>query len=157
MARPIPLSAPIRDPHSELMSRLQNAPSHHAEALLGAYDVLQGLYDCGALELLRGMLGSRDKVLEVAVHAANSPESIRGLRNLILLSKALGEIDPQQLGNFTRAVPEALNSAAAGSKPPGLWALVTAVFWNGNVRRGLWAAIMFLEACGRNISKRPPQ
>src|SRR5437868_1990886 len=108
MSRPIPLTSPPRDPRVELNSRLESAPAEHAEALLAAYEVLQGLYERGVLELLRGALGSSDKVLEIAMQAANSPQSIRSARNLILLVNLLGDIDPQQLGGVTRAVPEAL-------------------------------------------------
>jgi hypothetical protein len=77
MARPIPLTLPVRDPRAELQLRLQNAPAEHAEAILAACEVLQGLHECGVLELARGALQSSDKVLEIAVDAAQSPQSIR--------------------------------------------------------------------------------
>src|SRR5262245_30952325 len=108
MAHPIPMTAPPRNARAELLSRLEEAPAEHAEAILSALDVLQGLHDRGVLELLGGGLGSSGKVLEIAVHAANWPESIRSMRNLILLTKLIGDLDPQQLGGMTRAVPEAL-------------------------------------------------
>ena len=57
MAKPIPLELPARDPRMELQARLQNAPLEHAQALLGAYEVLQGLHDRGVFELMRGALG----------------------------------------------------------------------------------------------------
>ena len=76
MAQPIPLELPTRDPRAELQFRLQTAPVEHAEALLAAYEVLQGLHDRGVLELLRGTLGSGDKLLEIVVEAAKTPESI---------------------------------------------------------------------------------
>ena len=62
MAKPIPLERPARDPREELQARLDRAPIEHAEALLAGYEVLQGLYDEGVLELLRGLLGSGGKV-----------------------------------------------------------------------------------------------
>jgi uncharacterized protein YjgD (DUF1641 family) len=152
MARPIPLTAPLRDPRAELNARLESAPAEHAEAILAAYEVLQGLHDRGVLELLRGALGSSDKVLEIAVTAANSPHAIRSMRNLILLGKLIGNIDPQQLAAVTRAVPEALKPSGGDSRPPGIWKLLTAL-WNANVRRGLGAAISLLEMFGRNLGK----
>jgi uncharacterized protein YjgD (DUF1641 family) len=148
MAHPIPLTIPPRDPRGELLSRLETAPAEHAEALLAAYEVLQGLHDRGVMELLRGALGSSDKVVEIAVDAAKSPESIRGIRNLLLLVKMLGEIDPVHLGQMTRAVPAALNSCDQESKPPGLWKLLRTALWNGNLRRGLWAGMTLVEAIG---------
>src|SRR3981081_529761 len=95
MAKPIPIQLPARDSREELRSRLDSAPAEHAEALLAGYEVLQGLHDAGVLDLLRGAFGSRDQVLGVAVKAAGSPQSIRAIRNLLLLSNLLGEIDPE--------------------------------------------------------------
>src|ERR1700682_1115711 len=108
MAQPISLHVAPRDPRDELNSRLQQAPMDHAEAILAAYEVLQGLHDRGVLELARGALGSSEKVLEIAVDAAQSPQSIRGIRNLLLVINMLGAIDPERLGPLTRAVPQAL-------------------------------------------------
>src|SRR3981081_4794893 len=95
MAKPVPLQLPPRDSREELRSRLDRAPLEHADALLATYEVLQGLHDCGILELLRGLLGSGDKVLETAVDAARAPESVRAMRNLLVLYKALGATHPR--------------------------------------------------------------
>src|SRR5437868_12777067 len=62
MAQPIPLELPARDPRAELQARLQNAPLDHAQALMAAYEVLQGLHDRGVFEMLRGALGSTNNV-----------------------------------------------------------------------------------------------
>src|SRR5580698_7148419 len=100
MAQPIPLELPARDPRAELQARLQNAPQEHAEALLSAYEVLQGLHDRGVFELLRGALGSSDKVIEIVVNAARTPEAIRGIRNIITLTNILGSIEPELVEGF---------------------------------------------------------
>jgi hypothetical protein len=47
MAKPILLELPESDARAKLQARLQNAPLEHAEALLAAYEVLQGLHDRG--------------------------------------------------------------------------------------------------------------
>jgi Cupin len=44
-----------RDPREALYHRLEKAPLEHVEALLAAYEVLQGLHDRGVLETLRGV------------------------------------------------------------------------------------------------------
>src|SRR5437867_13244238 len=108
MAQPIPLKLPARDPRAELHVRLENAPLQHAEALLSAYEVLQGLHDRGALELLRGGLGSSDRVLDILVEAANAPEAVRGIRNIIILAKILGTIEPDLMEGLARSLPEAI-------------------------------------------------
>src|SRR5882762_817286 len=89
MAQPIRLEFPPRDARAELQTRLQNAPLQHAEALLSGYELLQGLHDRGVLDLLRGGLGSSDKVLPILVDAAKTPEAIIATRNLLILSKVV--------------------------------------------------------------------
>ncbi len=154
MAQPIPLELPPRDPRAELQARLQNAPLAHAEALLSAYEVLQGLHDRGALDLVRGALGSSDKVLGGLVDAMNTPESVRGIRNLIILAKILGTVEPELVEGFARSLPEAIAlTKAHEAKPPGFLGILRK-FRNRNFRRGLVLVNSMLEAFGRNL---PPE
>jgi len=152
MARPIPLELPKRDPREELRARLEQAPADHAEAVLAGFDLLQGLHDQGVLEVLRGVLGGSDKILAIAVGAAKEPDAIRGLRNLLILSKILGSIDPDLLRKFAQAIPEALESAAKAqqAEPPGLWEAFR-ILTSRNLRRGLAAANSLLEVVTRNF------
>jgi uncharacterized protein YjgD (DUF1641 family) len=156
MARPIPLELPPRDPREELNSRLQQAPLEHAEAVLAAYEVLQGLHDKGVLELMRGMLGGSEKILEQVVAVGSGAQSIRATRNLLLLVTAFGEIEPALLSDLTRAVPRALVQAnAEEAKPPGLLKLMS-TFWNKDFRRGLAAFNDLLVVFGRNLIEKVP-
>jgi uncharacterized protein YjgD (DUF1641 family) len=151
MAKPVALQMPPRDSREELRSRLDRAPLEHADALLATYEVLQGLHDCGILELLRGLLGSGDKVLETAVDAARAPESLRAVRNLLVLFKTLGEIDPDLFDGFALALPEAMQQAKAqGKEPPGFLAILNK-FRSKDLRRGLVAVNSLLEAWGKDF------
>src|SRR5579863_10333020 len=103
MAQPIPLPMAARDPRAELQVRLQNAPLEHAQALLVAYEVLQGLHERGVFELLRGALGSSDKVIEIIVEAAKAPASIRSIRNCLIVVKTLADLETEQVGALARS------------------------------------------------------
>jgi uncharacterized protein YjgD (DUF1641 family) len=151
VAKPIPIQIPARDSREGLRSRLDSAPLEHAEALLAGYEVLQGLHDQGVLELLRGLLGSGGKVLETATEAAQAPESVRAIRNLIVLGKTLGEIDPDLFDGFAMALPEAIRDAKArGKEPPGFLAILNK-FRSKDLRRGLVAVNSLLEAWGKDF------
>lgn len=154
MAQPIPLELPHRDPRIELQTRLEDAPAEHAEALLAAYEVLQGLHDRGVLEVMRGALGSGDKVLDIAVRAAESGQSIRGIRNLLLLINMLGAIEPEVLRTFTQAAPQALKMMVRQPERPGLWRLVKDFLWNKDFRQGLAAMNTMLEVFGKSIAAK---
>jgi len=152
MAQPITLEIPPRDPRKELIARLERAPVEHAEAILSAYEVLQGLHDRQLLEMIRGVLGSEGKVLEVAIEAMNSPEAVRGIRNLIILAKTIGSIDPALLSALAGAFSPALAQAKFEAKnPPGLWALFQR-FRRKDSRRGLSVVNSLLETWGRNLA-----
>ena len=154
MAQPIPFHPAPRDPREDLNLRLQQAPLEHAEAVLAAYEVLQGLHDHGVLELMRGTLGGSEKILEQVVAVASGPESIRATRNLLLLVTTLGEIEPALLADLTRAIPKALAQAnAEEAKPPGLFKLMS-TFWNADFRRGLAAFNDLLVVFGRNLTEK---
>lgn len=153
MARPIPLELPRRDPREELRSRLEHAPAEHAEAVLAGFEVLQGLHDHGVLELLRGVLGGGDKILEIVVEATKTPEAIRGIRNLLIMTKILGSMDPELVKKFAEAIPDALEAAANAQEmePPGFWEVLR-IFRSRNLRRGLAVMNSVLGAYGRNFS-----
>jgi uncharacterized protein YjgD (DUF1641 family) len=151
MAKPVPLQIPPHDPREELRARLGRAPLEHAEALLAGYEVLQGLHDCGVLELLRGLLGSGGKVLETAAEAAQTPESLRAIRNLVILGKTLGEIEPELFDGFAMALPEAMRQARIqGKEPPSFFAILNK-FRSKDLRRGLVAVNSLLEAWGKDF------
>jgi uncharacterized protein YjgD (DUF1641 family) len=156
MAQPIRFELPPRDPRQELNLRIQQAPLEHAEAVLAAYEVLQGLHDRGVLELMRGTLGGGEKILEQVVAVASGPESIRATRNLLLLFNALGEIDPRLLSDLTRAIPKALVQAnAEESAPPGFFKLIS-TFRKKDFRRGLAAFNDLLMTFGKNLIEKVP-
>jgi len=152
MAKPIPLQVPKRDPQEELRSRLEKAPDQHAAALLAGLDVLQALHDQGILEILRGVLGGGNKILEIVVDASKTPEAIRGIRNLVIMTKILGSMDPEVLKKFAEAAPDVLVGAAKAqaTPPPGLWETLR-ILRSKNLRRGLAVANNLLDALGRNF------
>jgi uncharacterized protein YjgD (DUF1641 family) len=152
MANPILLKLPPRDPREALYQRLENAPNEHAEALLSTYDILQGLHDRGLLELAKGALGSSEKVLQILVDTANTPEVIRGIRNAMVLARIADAMDPSLLESLERAVPEGL-AEAQKSKPLGLFG-VMAKFLSRDTWRVLVATACILQTVGKSLGTK---
>jgi len=149
MSQPIRLEFPPRDARAELQTRLQNAPLQHAEALLSGYDLLQRLHDRGVLDLLRGGLGSSDKVLSIVVDAAKTPEAINATRNLLILSKVVFTLEPALLEDIGNAVPDCL-ARASEQKPLSLWQMFKKMC-SQDTRRALSAMLGFLESFGKSL------
>jgi uncharacterized protein YjgD (DUF1641 family) len=153
MARAIGLEVMPRDAREELHLKLEQAPEQHAEALLESYELLQQLHDSGMLALLRGALGSRDKILETTVDAANSAEGIRALRNAIILGKMLGSINPDLLQGFAVAMSQTFSCQPPIVEPPGLFKLI-AEFRQPELRRSMALINKFLEVLGTELKTR---
>jgi uncharacterized protein YjgD (DUF1641 family) len=154
MAQPIPLKLPTRDPRAELRSRLENAPIEHAEALLDSYELLQQLHEHGVFQLLRGVMGASGKLIETAVDAAKSEESIRAMRNAIILSKMLGSINPDLLEGIAAAAGQTFGSFEKPViEPPGLFSLLSQ-FRHPELRRSIALINRFLETLGIQLSAR---
>ena len=154
MARPIPLELPARDPREELRKRLEQAPVDHAEALLDSYELIQQLHDHGVFELLRGALFASDKLIETAVDAAETDESIRAFRNAMILGKVLGAINPDVLQCFATAASETMACYEKPViEPPGLFSLLNQ-FRHKELRRSIALINRFLENLGNQIKLR---
>lgn len=154
MARPVALELPPRDPRMELRKRLDEAPVEYAAALLDSYELLQQLHDQGVFDLLRGALGASDKLIETAVDAAKSDESVRAIRNAIILGKMLGAVNPDLLQCIASAVGETLGSSEKPViKPPKLFSLLSQ-FRHQELRRSIALINRFLETLGNQINLR---
>lgn len=174
MARPIMLATPVRDARKELTEQLQQAPAEHAEALLEAYELLQLLHDRQILALMRGGLEAGDKLVEAATHAADSLPSVAALRNLIILGKALGSINPAVTQGLAAAVKELApvpqeyseskqdskskqdTASRQNSEPPSFLSLLGQMR-RKEVRRGMAVVNQLLGALGRHLDAKPDE
>ena len=81
MAKPIAFKPITVDFKADLQRRLEKAPDEHAAALLAAYDVLEAAYDEGLLDILHGLIASKDTIITTLSRYAKQPEGIAGIRN----------------------------------------------------------------------------
>jgi len=133
--------------------RLGAAPVEHAEAVLNAYNLLQELHDTGTLDLLRGMLGAGDKIVEEISAMLVLPETIRGIRNLIVLSRIMASIDPEVLDRMAGVLPHAVEPVAE-EKPPSMFSLLKRLF-SADARRGLALGLTAAETLGKATHPQP--
>jgi uncharacterized protein YjgD (DUF1641 family) len=153
MAMPVPLKQITQaDPREELQKRIQDAPIAHADAVLSAYDLLQRLHDTGTLDVLRGAFGAGDALVEHVVALLTAPESVTALRNLILIGKLLGSINPDILHAAVEGLPQ-VTAQTPDAEPPSLFALGRRAT-SPDARRGLAAAVSVLEVLGRGLAKK---
>ncbi len=148
MAEPIAFHAHTKQTPANT-ERLRNAPVEHADALLSAYDLLQLLHDRGVLNLLRGLVGSGDEVMGTMAAAVNTPESIRAIRNFLLLTKFFGSIPPDVLKSLVDTVRAGAEREKA-HKPPGMLRLLWR-FRNKDSRHAAAVGLDLLEGLGKGL------
>lgn len=151
MAKPIEIKPQPRNAREELQRRLDNAPIEHADAMLSLYELLQQMHDTGTLDVLRGALGAGDEILNHVVRLTTQPESVRSIRNLLILAKLLGSVDPEMLHRLSTILPQTVDQAEA-KEPPSLWALFHR-FRSRESRRALAAGAALLEGVGRELDR----
>lgn len=159
MAKPIPivLKAPQvpseKDVREELRHKIEEAPIEHAAALLSVYELVQTMHDSGTLDLLRGLVGAGDQIIARIASALDSPDVIRGLRNLFALSQIMASVDPKVFEGLRDAFAEAAQkNVQSNGKPPGLWSIVKRAD-SENSLRALAVATDFLDSFGRHLKE----
>ncbi len=150
MAKPIEFKPVTVDFKADLVRRLEKAPDEHAAALLAAYDVLEAAYDEGLLDILHGMIASKDTIITTLSRYASQPEGIAGIRNLLTAAKILTELDPEVLDHVSRAMASAKEEHEREQKPPSLFELAKRAN-SEDSRRGLSFVTLLLSGFGSSL------
>jgi uncharacterized protein YjgD (DUF1641 family) len=150
MAKPIAFQPVTVDFKADLQRRLEKAPDEHAAALLAAYDVLEAAYDEGLLDMLHGMIASKDTIISTLARFASQPEGVTGIRNLLTAAKILTELDPEVLDHISKAMASATEEHKREQKPPSLYQLARRAT-SEDSRRGLSFMTLILSSLGRSL------
>jgi uncharacterized protein YjgD (DUF1641 family) len=150
MAKPIAFKPITVDFKADLQRRLEKAPAEHAAALLAAYDVLEAAYDEGLLDILHGMIASKDTIISTLSRYAREPEGVAGIRNLLTAAKILTELDPEVLEHVSKAMTRATEEYKREQKPPSLFQLAKRAN-SEDSRRGLSFMTLILSSLGRSL------
>jgi uncharacterized protein YjgD (DUF1641 family) len=147
MAQPIPLTLTSRgvDP----ADRLADAVDKHTDAIVSALELLQLMHDRGVLDLLRGLVGAGDRLAGILTAAAGAPESLRGMRNFILLTKFFASIPPEVLDSLVRTAAEGAEREKA-HRAPGVLQLLRRA-GSEDSRHAIAVALDLLESVGKAL------
>jgi len=152
MAKPIAFKPLTVDFKADLQRRLERAPDEHAAALLAAYDVLEAAYDEGLLDILHGMIASKDTIITTLSRFASQPEGVAGIRNLLTAAKILTELDPEVLDHISKAMASATEEHKQEQTPPSLFQLAKRAA-SEDSRRGLSFMTLILSSLGRSLKR----
>src|SRR5437016_4649294 len=148
MAQPIAFIQSARN-GADSNDHFRDAAEKHADAIASGLEVLQLLHDRGVLNLLRGMLGAGDQLIDTLTAAVGTPEALRSIRNFILLTKFFGSIPPDVLNSLVETVMEGAEREKA-HRAPGLLQLLRKVR-SENSRHALAVALDLVEGLGKGL------
>ncbi len=148
MAQPISLLPPHQNGNGA-DRHLRESPHQHADAILSALDLLQLLHDRGVLELLRGMVGAGEQLVGTLTAAVDTPESLRAIRNFILLTKFFGTIPPDILDNLVQTATQGAQREKT-QRAPGVFELLRRLR-SENSRHAIAVTLDLLESVGKGL------
>ncbi len=149
MAQPVPFRRYIpEDTKADAACKVEAAPTEHADAVLSGYQLLQQLHDTGTLDLLRGMFGAGDAVVNHVVNIVSAPEMVTLLRNALAVGTLVANIDPDLLHHAIDGRPEDKDA-----KAPSLWSLSKKI-QTEEARLGLGVTLDLLTALGSAVKKQ---
>jgi uncharacterized protein YjgD (DUF1641 family) len=150
MANPIAFKPITVDFKLDLQRRLEKAPNEHAAAMLQAWDVLEAAHEAGVLDLLHGMLESKDTIINTLSKYASQPEGVAGIRNLLTAAKILTEVDPELLERISKVMVSAKEEHKQERTPPSLFQIARRAT-SEDGRRGLSFMTLILSGLGRSL------
>jgi uncharacterized protein YjgD (DUF1641 family) len=131
------------DSREDLLRRVEAAPLEHAEAVLAAYEVLEKLHEADVLNLLSGLIGAKNMVVDRAADVVSSTEMVNLLRISLLAGNLLEKIDPNDLHTVL---------AEAEKEPPGVFQILQRMT-SKDARRALGAMGGLLNVLGAAMRK----
>ena len=148
MAEPISLRlVPNGTGHVE--ASLPPPAREREDAVQSAYELLQLLHERGILNLLRGLVGAGDHLVDTVAEALDTPETVRAIRNFLLLTKFFGSIRPDVLNSLVQAATEGAKREKS-HKAPGIFELLRRLR-NEDSRHALALMLDLVESVGRGL------
>ncbi|PPA70707.1 hypothetical protein C4B60_07880 [Jeotgalibacillus proteolyticus] len=120
------------------------------EAIHESFKILNHLQDRGILEMGTALLSQGDKVLDILVKTADTPETANTLRNLLLMLGTLGTLNVQQLEPIILKVNTGIARVAElteGEEKGGYFTLLRSLN-DPDVKRAMAVGITFLKGLG---------
>ena len=111
---------------------------------------LEAAYDEGLLDILHGMIASKDMIITTLSRFASQPEGVAGIRNLLTAAKILTELDPEVLDHISKAMASASEEHKQEQTPPSLFQLAKRAT-SEDSRRGISFMTLILSSLGKSL------
>ena len=132
------------------LASLENLLLNNKEAIQESFKILHHLQDRGVLEMGTALFAQGDKVMDILVKTADSPETTNTLKNLLLMLGTLGTLNVQQLEPIILKVNTGIARVAEldeEDEKGGYFTLLRSLN-DPDVKRAMAVGITFLKGLG---------
>jgi len=141
---------------SQALTDILNQLADNREALTTTLEILNELQETGMLDMVRGLLRTKEKVGSIAVEQLNQPAMHNVIKNGFNLIEFLGELDPDQLQHIMSGMHSGVDKTAEGMKQDqtiGIWGMMKSIR-DPHVNRSITTMFNFLEGMGEGLDKK---
>ena len=124
------------------------------EVIKETFEVMKGMQDRGILSMVNSLLKEGDKVLNILVKTADTPETANTLKNLLLILGTLGTLNVQQLEPLILKINSGIARVAESDKTPekpSYLALLRSLN-DQEVKQAMTFLMTFLKGMGEDTS-----
>ncbi|RKD25073.1 hypothetical protein BEP19_04425 [Ammoniphilus oxalaticus] len=144
---------------SQDIQEVLGAVAESKDALIVFLDILKEAHEAGLLDILQGVLKTREEVSMLALQQLNQQSVYHSVKNVTSLARFIGQIEPEQLSRILNGVAHGLQKTTSDptdeGKPSGLWGL-TKNLRDSDVNSTLYTALEFMKGMGEGLRKGPP-
>ncbi|MFT9849742.1 helical membrane plugin domain-containing protein [Aneurinibacillus sp. REN35] len=125
----------------------------NGEALQETLRIIQLLHESGALEVIGGLIESREKVMEIGVSQLSKPTMTRGVNNVMGAVGMLGELEPDTVKKVFEGIVNGMQHSAEevrAGKKTGMMDLMKA-YKDPDINRAMTVMLGFLKGMGQKL------
>jgi len=132
------------------LESIENLLLENKEAIQETFKILHHLQDRGVLEMGTALFAQGDKVMDILVKTADSPETTNTLKNLLLMLGTLGTLNVQQLEPLILKVNTGIARVAEleEEEEKGGYLTLLRSLNDPDVKRAMAVGITFLKGLG---------
>jgi uncharacterized protein YjgD (DUF1641 family) len=139
---------------TESLTEILSLIAKNHESITTSLEIIQELQSSGLLDIIKGLLKTRDKLGVLAIDQLNQSSMHNTIKNGIGAIKLLGELDPDKINTLMNAANSGLNHIGESKDSLSKWGIIKSLN-DPNVVSSLSTMIGFLQGMGEELNKKP--
>ncbi|WCN37602.1 DUF1641 domain-containing protein [Aneurinibacillus uraniidurans] len=138
---------------AQALGELLSVVAKHGDAIKDLLKIVELLHEMGAMEVIGGLIQSREKVMEIGVSQLSKPTMTRGINNVMSAVGMVGELEPEMIRKVVSGVVNGIdrsNEELQSNQKMGMFDLIK-VLRDPNANRALTMAVGFLKGLGEKL------